>query len=197
MLSPLSNLGKKLDSQRPFIPRQSWLFMREGEKLLAEHGYMNKGDEWILPGKEKARNFQLAVSRPNLITVGPSAVGSVKTDNYNFYFSNTLDAGEYQSLVAEDILPAEKYFILRGRDELARRELINQMRFACVKNWSEFKKFGKELDFLKKQKVVKITSHGLKISQNRTSLYTKVFYSPAILKRCEKIIDKKYRRLFK
>jgi len=190
MFSPLSSFGGRWDFRAPFISKNAWSIFREGEKILAKNGYIRKGDEWILPGKEKARNFQLAVSRPNLIAVGPSAQGSIKTDNYNLYFSNILDACKYRNLVATDILPAEKYFILRGRNELARRELINQMRFSCVENWSEFKKFGKELDFLKKQKIVETTNHGLKISQNETSLYTKVFYSPAILKRCENIIKR-------
>lgn len=195
MRSPLSILGKtgyRHTVASRLVSRESY---RAGWRELKGAGYTEKGDEWILRGKEGARNFQLAFSRPNLITIGPSASGNIRTDNYTFYILNAPAIKEYQRHINANNLATKKYFILKGKEELARQVLINRMRFRHIVDWSDFKKFGRELEFLKKHGIVKVTDSGMRIYYGENLFYPRIFYSPKILKRCKNIIETKYKNL--
>jgi len=99
LTTPLSALGKagyRLDAEARLNCRKMLL---AAEKLLEEAGYVRSGDEWILRKKESARNFQLVSGRPNLLAIGPSASGSIKTKSYNFYFFNLLNIKKYKERV--------------------------------------------------------------------------------------------------
>lgn len=194
--SPLSTLGK-MGYAHDLKARQ---FFKAGVRNLKKAGYVAKGDEWILPNKEAARNFQQAFSRPNVITIGPSANGGIRTVDANLAFCNIFDVEEYQKQIKKNNLVAASYFILKGKEELIRQRLIAKMRFRQIENLSEFKMFKKEFDFLKKHGCIKIGKRGIKTFPGKYGdyfLYPRLFYSPKIIKKCEKIMKTKYSSIFR
>ena len=193
MLSPLSMLGKAgyyLDTEARLNCRKMFL---AAEKLLEEAEYIESGDEWILREKESARNFQLVSGRPNLIPIGPSASGSIKTKSYTFYFSNLLDIKRYKERILKNNLAIDKHFILKGEEELIRRRFIDLMRLSEIDYSStDYRYLKNEFKFLESRRIIKIEDSCLRIIKRDSRLWPKIFYSPKILKRCEKIIKKRY-----
>ena len=195
--TPLSILGKRKYRHSDIFRSEILRVLKEAGRKLINAGYTPIGDEWVLSDKSKVRNIQTNFSRPNMIIIGPSSNGSFKTNNYNLYFSNTFDINKYKNKILKGDLSIEKYFILKGEEELTRTRLINTMRHPYFKKSPDLKKFNEELEFLESKNIIKIKDEKIKNHLNRInnldySIYPKVFYSPKILKECEKIINKKY-----
>lgn len=172
--------------------------LREGKIILKEKGYIPYGDEWILPGKKNNRNFQTNFSRPNVLTIGPSAGGSIKSNNRIFHIANANDLNNYKNRIKNNNLAIDSYFNLEGKKELICRSLVDQMRHSYFElNNKIINQFKNEFDFLKKNKIIEIRGNKIENYLNRVnnldySIYPKVFYSPKILKECKKVINKKY-----
>jgi len=193
----LSILGKRKYKHSNTFRLEILKALKKARRKLMDAGYVPIGDEWVSLGKNKTRNFQTNFSRPNMIIIGPSSNGSFKTNHHNLYLSNTFNTNEYKDKILKGNLSVEKYFILKGEEELTRTRLINTMRHPYFEKSSDLKKFNKELKFLENRKVIKIIDNRIENNLNNMknldySIYPKVFYSPKILKECEKIIKEKY-----
>ena len=195
--TPLSVFGKRKYRHSNIFRLEILKVLKEIRQRLINAGYVPISDEWVLSDKNKTRNFQTNDSRPNMVIIGPSSNGSIKTNNHNLYLSNTFDINEYKNKILKNNLSIEKYFILEGKEELARTRLINSMRHSYIEKLSDLNKFNKELKFLENENIIKIKNDKIenylnKINNFDYSIYPKVFYSPKILKECKRIIKEKY-----
>ena len=201
IFSPFSAIGKINKNLKPRA-----FYRTKSIKKIAGNRYIRRGAEWFLPNKNESRNFQANFSAADKINIGPYAGGTIRPYDYKLLFSNTLDIDKYKNRILNNKLSIEKYFILKGKEELSRSNLVNLMMrrssFNIDKNAK--KTFYDQFNYLEKLNIIEIRNNNLKshlINRNDYCskvdnldryVYPKIFYSPEILKECEKFINENY-----
>jgi len=180
--------------------------MMKGQKMLSDANYFFQGDDYCLNNKSASRN--LSLSRPGYpsglktlgqISLGLSSIGALSLRNsHSLRTINTIDYKEYKKRILKGKFPIEKEFLL-NRDEKKRASLIKGYRYGSlkIKNEEILKRpYSSALNFLKRQGKIRTRQRGQNIeiifSPNESIVFSKAFYSPRVLKKCEEIIKKKY-----
>ena len=206
IVTPLSTLGK-LGYRHNFKTKINILkILDKANSILSCNGYFPEDSEWVLPGKEKDKNFQTNFSIANKINIGLSANGHIKSDDFRLLFANTINVVKYKNRVNKNKLAIDRCSILKSKEEFFRVFLVNNMmRFSHFKINDNMKElFNKEFRFLEDKKIIKIEGNIIKnnlIKKNKNNFYrfvypkvfySKIFYSPEILKECKRVINQKY-----
>jgi coproporphyrinogen III oxidase-like Fe-S oxidoreductase len=206
--TPLTIFGKKYGPLSQSLILSAVKMYNIGRKVLEDAGYIYKGDDFAL--NDDARNPNYNVDNIFYKHQGQLALG-ISSFGYHPLFGkdslrtfNTLNLNKYAKMISQKLLPIEKFYNFDSQGEVLRRNIImlyryggfsnNQLAsnrmmhgFDCKGIHSFFKK---EFEFLEKNKQVKIGPQFSSINFNLKDwlIYSKIFYSQKVLKKCEKFI---------
>jgi oxygen-independent coproporphyrinogen-3 oxidase len=179
---------------------------KEGKRILKEANYFYQGDDYCLDNKSSSRN--LALARPDCfshskalgtIALGLSAVGSLALNNgYLLKTINTMDYENYKENLQRKRFPITKSF-LRNREDKRRYLFMRGYRYGVLEGKRRKKPelyLGRAIKYLKRQGKIKIQRKGENIkiifSPDGDIIHHKIFYSPKVLKKCQKILAEQY-----
>jgi len=178
--------------------------MKKGNEMLSGAKYFYQGDDYCLNNNSQFRNHSLAsppyFSKLNmfgLISLGMSAIGHLYLrGKKSIRMINTMQHQEYKKRILKKEFPIEKTFLLDS-DEQKRHSLIRAYRYGGLeidKDDGILKKYKAAIDYLKRQNKVKMERRGKKIklifSPQNAMIDSKIFYSPKVIKRCKKVMNK-------
>lgn len=182
--------------------------MKEGKRILREANYFYQGDDYCLDNKSTSRNQAIArpdyFSRSGLnvletIGLGLSAVGSLSlNDGRSLKTINTMDYGKYKENLQRKKFPITKNF-LRNREDKIRDFVIRCYRYGILEVGKGEKSkilFRPAMNYLKRQGKIKIQRQGKNVkiifSPDSAIIHSKIFYSPQVLKKCQRILKEQY-----
>lgn len=207
MQTPLTILGKNKGSLKPSQVALMQKMHNEGLRILNDTGYFYRGDDFALSNTGRNPNYYpyAGFSRHmGVLAVGMSSLGFYAFPKfYKLRTFNTLNLKKYAQMISQNLFPIEKFYYLNS-DETLRMSLMRAYRYGYLLE-SDFKiktglsleeihsRYKKEFSFLRKIGKIRINESFSQIDFDTSDwlIYSKIFYSPKVLKECRQIINSK------